>query len=178
MKHIKRETWMILFLFVIIAVFSWAIYQKEKLKAEGVSILLALAPADPRSIMQGDYMRLRYRVTNSVNETIRIQQPETVPAKIIIKLDEYKVAHFISFDQGKPLQTDEYHMNIKVKKNRARIEPDSFMFQEGHAKYYQDAKYGMFKLAKSGQILLIGLADQKHQIMIPSEKDLQTQESQ
>ncbi|MFX7329222.1 GDYXXLXY domain-containing protein, partial [Acinetobacter baumannii] len=34
--------------------------QKEMLLKEGQLVLLPLAPVDPRSLMQGDYMALRY----------------------------------------------------------------------------------------------------------------------
>ncbi len=34
---------------------------------DGQLILLELAPVDPRSLMQGDYMRLNYDISNNIN---------------------------------------------------------------------------------------------------------------
>jgi uncharacterized membrane-anchored protein len=47
------------------------------------------------------------------------------------------------------------------------IAPNSFMFQEGQAKFYQQAKYGIFKLGNKANNVLIGLADDKFQIIKP-----------
>ncbi len=41
---------------------NWGIYQREQLLTQGRIVLLELAPVDPRSLMQGDYMALRFRV--------------------------------------------------------------------------------------------------------------------
>ena len=38
------------------------IWQKEQLIAHGQPVFVELAPVDPRSLMQGDYMRLEFRV--------------------------------------------------------------------------------------------------------------------
>ena len=49
----------------MLAVFNVAIYRNERLLASGETLYLELAPVDPRSLMQGDYMRLRYAVERS-----------------------------------------------------------------------------------------------------------------
>ena len=47
---------------VILLLVNRAIWDKEQQLRDGRVVLLALAPVDPRSLMQGDYMRLRYAV--------------------------------------------------------------------------------------------------------------------
>src|SRR5205807_976804 len=42
------------------------VVEKERLLAEGAPILLELRPRDPRSLMQGDYMELRYALADVI----------------------------------------------------------------------------------------------------------------
>ena len=46
----------------MLAVANAGIWQKETLIAEGKPIFVELGPVDPRSLMQGDYMRLAFRL--------------------------------------------------------------------------------------------------------------------
>src|SRR5690606_10833586 len=47
-------------LLLILAVVNVGIWQRERILATGRTVVLALAPVDPRSLMQGDYMALRF----------------------------------------------------------------------------------------------------------------------
>jgi hypothetical protein len=47
---------------LVALVANGAIWQKEALIANGRPVFLELAPVDPRSLMQGDYMRLDFRI--------------------------------------------------------------------------------------------------------------------
>ena len=62
----KKTKWIILLvnLFLLMGYFNYSVLKKEKLLSDGHLILLKLAPVDPRSLMQGDYMRLRYDISN------------------------------------------------------------------------------------------------------------------
>ncbi|MGD1984388.1 MAG: GDYXXLXY domain-containing protein, partial [Chromatiaceae bacterium] len=42
------------------------IMQKEDIIENGETLLLRLAPQDPRSLLQGDYMALRYAMTRDI----------------------------------------------------------------------------------------------------------------
>lgn len=48
-------------LLLLLGYLNWSIYQKEQTLRDGQLVLFELAPVDPRSLMQGDYMSLRYR---------------------------------------------------------------------------------------------------------------------
>ena len=47
---------------LVLAVANLGIWQKERLIRDGQPIYVELAPVDPRSLMQGDFMRLNFRV--------------------------------------------------------------------------------------------------------------------
>ena len=57
-------------LILLLVIFNSSLVEKEEILSEGKLVLLKLAPVDPRSLMQGDYMALRYEVANdrAVNE--------------------------------------------------------------------------------------------------------------
>src|SRR5690606_24345673 len=45
---------------IVLLVVNTGIYQREQILQQGQTAVLALAPVDPRSLMQGDYMALRF----------------------------------------------------------------------------------------------------------------------
>ena len=53
-------------LVIILGLVNWSIATKERHLAEARIVYLALAPVDPRSLMQGDYMALRFRLSDAV----------------------------------------------------------------------------------------------------------------
>lgn len=150
----------ILFLFFT---FNYGIYQKEKIKANGETVFLELAPVDPRSLMQGDYMHLRYTI-----ERHHQAQAKAKHGYIVIGLDHNKVGTFKRlYDNGK-LEANEKLLHYQNKNGRLRIMPNSFMFQEGHRSLYAQAKYGVFKFDTTGRHLLVGLADKKLHLIQPN----------
>ncbi|MGL1920348.1 MAG: GDYXXLXY domain-containing protein [Hyphomicrobiales bacterium] len=140
---------------LIILAFIFGIYQKQKLIESGRIVYLKLAPVDPRSIMQGDYMRLRYAIER--RETNAGKMPQTGFAHLL--LDENNVvqsANYVADD----LQLKDNEIRFKFTSNgyRAQIQPDSFLFQQGLRELYQPAKYGIFTVS-GDEHLLVGLAD-------------------
>ena len=53
-------------LLLALVVVNHGIVKRERILAEGHPLLLELAPVDPRSLMQGDYMRLAYEAERDV----------------------------------------------------------------------------------------------------------------
>lgn len=147
---------------IIFAFFNYGIYQKEKIKKNGETVFLKLAPVDPRSLIQGDYMRLGYAVTQHYNNL-----PKNKRGYIVLKLDENKVATFKQFYEGQPLAPDEKLIHYQIQHGIVQIVPDSFMFQEGQAKFYRAAEYGVFKFDGPSNYILTALADDRLQIITP-----------
>ena len=48
-----------------------SIIDKEQIKTNGEIVFVDLTPRDPRSIMQGDYMALRFRLADEIDATIQ-----------------------------------------------------------------------------------------------------------
>ena len=54
---------------IVLASLNVSILGKERLKRDGQVTYLELAPRDPRSLMQGDYMALRFRLAQDIEST-------------------------------------------------------------------------------------------------------------
>src|SRR5690554_4287550 len=54
---------------LVLAVACYLVYGFERTLRDGQLVLLELAPADPRSLMQGDYMALRFAVDAQLPES-------------------------------------------------------------------------------------------------------------
>lgn len=62
--------WLAAGLIAVLAVVNTDIYRKEALLADGRTVILELAPVDPRSLMQGDYMALDFQATADVRQIL------------------------------------------------------------------------------------------------------------
>ncbi|MDR9436735.1 MAG: GDYXXLXY domain-containing protein [Thiohalophilus sp.] len=157
-------------LVVALLVVNISIYDKEQHLAHGQVVYLELAPVDPRSLMQGDYMALRFQLQQKVYQAL----PKTVPDEsrpwrqaitvadglAVVKLDERKVATFEALYEDQPLAENELLLQYRVRHGRIKFATNAFYFQEGHAGLYQDARYGRFRVDEQGELLLVGLNDE------------------
>ena len=139
-------------LFVLAAV-NLQIVRKEDTLARGRSMLLRLAPVDPRSLIQGDYMVLRYAMAREIAKAELEDK-----GCIVVSLDENDVATFVRVHRGERLHTGE-HLLFYRNRGGLRLGAESFLFQEGDADLYAQARYGELKVDASGTSVLIGLRD-------------------
>lgn len=147
-----------LFLLASIAVFAALgrqVWRAEALIARGDVVLLELAPVDPRSLMQGDYMRLAWALER---ETIRLDAPE---GAVVLGVDDRRVGRFRRIAGWGAPSADEMVFNVRRAASRERVvvEPHSFLFEEGRAGLYEAARFGIFRVDADGRHLLVGLAD-------------------
>jgi len=154
-----RRSTIILWL-VTALVLGWinmGIVQKEQLIANGEPIFLELAPVDPRSLIQGDYMILRYAVTEPL-ETTELNVPRR--GALVVQRDGRGIASYVRIhDNKQPLASDELLVQFHYQDGRAFIGAESFFFQEGFADVYQNAEYAELRVDTDGESVLIGLRD-------------------
>lgn len=149
-----------------------ATVQKQRVLATGQTVLLPLAPVDPRSLIQGDYMVLRYELDNEINATASFEQSEWVEpfelrdqprhGRLVITVDDDGVGHFARFDDGTPLAEHELLLEYRLRDNQGdslRVGAESFMFEEGSGEVYASARYGELVVAADGESVLVGLRD-------------------
>lgn len=161
-----RAKIMIVLSVLVLAVLNYSIYEKEKIKKNGEILLLELAPTDPRSLMQGDYMRLRYAIER--HAPVGESDSHEKRGYMVIRADENNIAQFVRFHKDRDLASHEKLLHFHRKNQSVRIVPDAFFFQEGHARHYGNAGYGVFKFDSSGKkYLLVGLADKNREVIAP-----------
>ncbi|WP_309893145.1 GDYXXLXY domain-containing protein [Archangium sp.] len=135
------------------------VVRKERVLSHGTPVLLELAPVDPRSLMQGDYMVLDYAVSREVRKTEVSQD-----GLLVLRLDENGVGHFVRrHTPDAPLAPGELLLGYKQREGRVRLGAESFFFQEGHADRYAGAKYGELRVAEDGSSVLVGLRNAERQ---------------
>jgi uncharacterized membrane-anchored protein len=136
----------------VLAAANWTIYARERLLAQGRVVLLELAPVDPRSLMQGDYMALRFAVADRLQLAARDGD-----GRVVVRLDERGVGRFARRDDGAALGEREVAMRYRVREGRVKFATNGFFFEEGRAADYAGARFGEFRVAPSGELLLTGL---------------------
>jgi uncharacterized membrane-anchored protein len=155
----KKYKWIIILinLIILLGLFNNSILQKEELLTDGQLVLLELAPVDPRSLMQGDYMRLRYAISGNINS-------DSISKRgfCVVKLEENGIAKKVRIQENKtPINDNEFLIEYTSKKwSNINIGAESYFFQEGEAEKYENAKYGGIKVDNQGNSLLIGLYDE------------------
>jgi uncharacterized membrane-anchored protein len=134
---------------LVLGAVNWSIVAKERIKMQGERIFLALAPVDPRSLMQGDYMALRFELANNISAEAEGSAPLFVDARGIATLNPSPA-------------TAKLRIRYRVRNGQIWLGTNAYFFEEGSAGRYQGARYGEFRIDRdSGEAVLVGLADEK-----------------
>lgn len=148
-----KSKWFLAWGLAVLLFVNFAIWQKEHLLRSGRTVLLELAPVDPRSLMQGDYMILNYALLEQVRHVKE-------PAQLVLENDERGVARFVRVHEGTSLPPEAYLIKFKPDLGNGSIGAESFFFQEGDASLYDRAKYGELVVDQHGNSVLVGLRDE------------------
>ena len=251
-------------LLLVLTMVNVDIVRKQAIVDSGRPILLRLRPVDPRSLIQGDFMALRYTeetfpesvpgatshleectrfrdgdagftIFNDCDEAVIVEflarrgSPEdfeiephqsvsagfelssryfyttcpagfvsTVPITtlnpglirsgnyrcieesqarraytgiMVLVLDADGVGVFRRFDDGSPLRDDEVRLRYRhmLATGEFRLGAESFFFEEGQADEFAAARFGVLHVDEDGESVLVGLADARRQLILPSE---------
>lgn len=141
---------------LVVALMSKNVLDKENLMAHGKQVYFQLAPVDPRSLMQGDYMRLSYAVLDSV------KNKEALPKRgyCLFYTDSNGIVTGARFQKDdKSVHSGEQLLKYTTNFNGIQIGAESYFFQEGKADRYNNAAYGLLRIDAAGNSLLVGLCD-------------------
>jgi uncharacterized membrane-anchored protein len=142
---------------IILTVINIEIASKERIVRDGTTVLLQLAPRDPRSLLQGDYMALRYSMAGAVARAA--ESAQVSDGRAVITLQENGEARFVRIDQGQALQQGEYLLQFRKRGESVRLASDAFFFEEGEWDTYSGARFGEVRVNRSGAAVLTGLRD-------------------
>lgn len=153
-----RKYWIVLLGVLILLLVNYSIYQREQLVTHGKTVLLELAPVDPRSLMQGDYMALRFAVATDARASIK--EAKASNGHLILAVDEQGVGHFSRIDDASALKSNEVKMLYRQRGSKIKFATNAYFFQEGNAKLFEAAKYGEFRIDEAGDSILVDMRDQ------------------
>jgi len=143
-------------LLAVLAVANVGIWQKEQLIRDGRPVFVELAPVDPRSLMQGDFMRLNFNLPGEPAERragmLRVDRP-----KVLARIDERGVATLLRMADGTAPVAGELGIELAPKDGRWILVTDAWFFAEGEAERWARARYGEFRVDGQGRALLVGL---------------------
>jgi len=191
-----RKTLFALALAVFLSAFFWSVMQKERQLQSGTAMILALQPVDPRSLMQGDYMILRFALERDIDKALsaRAKQHENATSnqedgdqengteqavqnlpssqKAVVRLDPSGETVFVELDSGRSLAEGEHLLAFKSDSDRnSHIGVRSFFFQEGHGKAYEQARYAEMRVDSQGKSLITHLLDENKKRIDPQKTD-------
>ena len=161
-----------------IALFVGLIVQHEWNLVKSESIFVELAPVDPRSILQGDYMALNYQLhfagvdaaesaVNRASSDISIQDfKDQSQIMSYVRLDLQRRVIQTSFDPRLLQIYPASSSKLLLKNPHNTFEAlypaaNSFMFAEGLEPCYRNAKFAELKVKENGKALLFDLLDQQ-----------------
>ena len=142
---------------VILALVNLTVLQRERLLADGRVVLLELAPVDPRSLMQGDYMALDFAVARAAGQSEAVES--TTDGRIVLALDERGVARFVRRDDGTALAANEVRLRYRVRDDRVKLVTNAWFFEEGRGARFEQSRYGELRVAPDGEALLAAMRD-------------------
>ena len=177
----KAPIWLVgVFVIALLGAVNYKVQQFEDVLATGKPVVLKIAPVDPRSLMQGDYMVLNYAIlsefqqsrvlpeTNESNETTEntgIDESSTSEKKayILVHLDKNHVATFCEEQSEIPTDfkycTPNVYLPIRYKGGwLPKLPSQDYFFAEGKGEYYAQAEYAEYRF-KDGILLLARLLD-------------------
>ena len=149
----------------VVVCLSWAalgVWRNEAVLAHGRVLVLELAPVDPRSMMQGDYMALGFVLQRDVRA--RLPDDDARDGWAVVSPDDAGVARFVELrDAMPPPSADRLAIQYRWRGRRLDMLPDGYFFQEGTADAFAAARYGAFRVGDDGRVLLQALLDEDRQ---------------
>ena len=156
--------WKLIWLVVILMV-SFVTYngvKNEIALQSGKEVRLALAPVDPRSMLQGDYVTLRYDISTLPDTT---DLPANKKIKVVLTPTsegsyEYGGYYKIKGHWNKPYESSDDDIVVNgttYSDHDVQYGIESFFIPEGAGPVFEDKTVAIIKVSENGNALLIEL---------------------
>lgn len=141
------------------------VFKNEQLLSGGTVVRFELAPVDPRSLMQGDYMALRYALEDPVRAAMdETDRKRNFDGMVWVRLDANGVAQFVAIDKGQAMDEAELkgaiRLQFRKRDDAIKLASNAWFFEEGRAEHFEQAKYGEFRVDADGRVLLAAMLDE------------------
>ena len=151
----------------VLAIVNFGIYRRELLLTRGRIVLLELAPVDPRSLMQGDYMRLNFALANQAfpferRRALRWPWPTAISSSPWMRTGSAISAASPTAGRWRP---DEIALRYRVRGGQPNFATNAYFFEEGQANAYAGAAFGEFRVGDDGEMILTGLRNARFEAL-------------
>jgi uncharacterized membrane-anchored protein len=137
-----------------------AIAGKERIRRDGEIVYLPLAPVDPRSLVQGDYLALRFELAGAIERRDAERQHVERDGErdfAALTLDGRRVASLANDGAASTMK-----MRFRIRQGHVWLGTNAFFFEEGTADRFRGARYGEFRIDRaSGEAVLTGLRNDR-----------------
>ena len=147
---------------LVLGAVNLSIVGKERIRRGGEIVFLELAPVDPRSLMQGDYMALRFALTGEIERRGDADLPDGETGYASVALDPRRVARLTAAATAVTTDTaaQPLRLRYRLRGGPVWLGTNAFFFEEGTAERFSGARYGEFRVDRaSGEAVLVGLRD-------------------
>jgi uncharacterized membrane-anchored protein len=139
---------------LVLGAVNVSIVGKERIRRGGEIVYLELAPVDPRSLMQGDYMALRFALTRDIERDAGATPPREGETRLApVTLDARGVAHLAPGNGT-------VNLRYRIRGGEVWLGTNAYFFEEGSEPRFSVARYGEFRVDRTtGEAVLVGLRD-------------------
>lgn len=154
--------------FIFLSFVFYSILSKEHIRSVGELGLMPLRPQDPRSLLQGDYMILRYdwSIFESSKDGNQLRR-----GYLIFDLKDGIIRPMRLSKRPAVIASGLYSIKFYRSDYEIKIGAESFFFQEGTSEVYSLARYAGIKFipnSQNGDKLLVGLYDENKELLVPN----------
>ncbi len=159
------RAWTVLAVVLVLGTLNLVWSGKAWIIEHGREVLVPLAPIDPRALMEGDYMALRFPLAEQIEQARAQGAAPTDPAgathegasgRAPVKLDPRGVVE-LDWATSQP----ELALRYRLRQGGVWLGTNAFFFEEGKAERYSAARFGVFRVdPDSGEAVLVALADE------------------
>ena len=137
---------------------------KEHTIKSAQEIIVKLAPLDPRSLLQGDYVLLRYEITNLTEAAPKVPSgflPKRIKVVLTQKNNVYTYKTHLAWTQDYTLEPGDIIMNGKIKGgNSVVFGIENYFIEEGTGREVErNSKYAKLKIASNGDAYITELLE-------------------
>ena len=156
MKSVAQRALIVLGAALALGAVNLAVIGKEHIRRSGEIVYLPLAPVDPRSLVQGDYLALRFELAGELerrDQSAGHDEREGEVAYAPLALDDRRVASLSG--EAAPAAMK---LRYRIRAGHVWLGTNAFFFEEGTADRFRGARYGEFRVDRgTGEAVLVGL---------------------
>ncbi|MCB1657367.1 MAG: GDYXXLXY domain-containing protein, partial [Pseudomonadales bacterium] len=109
-----------------------------------------------RSLMQGDYMALRFKLEQDITPQLTHDKTQNADGYVVVNVNAQGIGEFVQLQDNlaNVVNPQQIAMRYRVREGKIKFATNAFFFEEGKSDLYAQARYGEFKVAANGELLL------------------------